>query len=49
MFRASVVNYDLDSDFYLYYMNTKESMKEELKIIRNNNYHKKKIIMNMNL
>ena len=32
MFRASVINYDLDSDFYLCYIDTKESMKEELKI-----------------
>ena len=41
-FRASLSNYELDSDYYLCYLHTKSEMKTDLKIRRDNNNHLKK-------
>ena len=47
-FRNSLINYDLDNNYILYFKNIKKDKKEDLQIRRNNNRHIKKTIMNMN-
>ena len=43
-FRSSLINYELDTDFYLCYLHTKTESRDELRERRDNNNHLKKNI-----